>query len=184
MTTAVRTTDGRIFSSITEAAARLGVDNTTIHYHLNKYGNVDRVGKSIGAQVEFEGVQYPSIRAASRATGKSVDVINRARGYRKPNGSKSAKSESTVGGCRSIAVAMVHKTRGPFVEWMAHEIARRMNADAHSVGVLLSGMCAHGLVHEPAKLPMGGVSWRLTERGAALAATKPEVTFTTRRVQA
>ena len=182
MTTTVTTPDGRKFFSITEAAARLGVNTKTVHYHLNKYGNVDRVGKSIGAQVEFEGVQYPSIRAAARATGKSVDVINRARGYRKPNGSQKTRKGDRLTEYMNIAVAMIHKTRGPFIEWMTHEIAARMNADARSVGVLLSGMCAHGLVSGPHKLPAWGASWNLTEKGAALAAKKSEVALTSRRV--
>lgn len=183
MTTAVRTKDGRRFESISAAARILGVDHATVIYHLDKYGDLSRVGRGNGKQIEFDGVQYPSIRAASRATGKSVDVINRARGYRKPSGAEPVKADCATGGTRSIAAAMIHKTRGPFVEWMAHEIAARMKADVHSVGVLLSGMSEIGLVekHRVTAISKTACCWKLTEKGAALAATRTEAAFTSRR---
>lgn len=183
MTTTVTMPDGRRFHSITEAAKRLGVDTTTIHYHINKYGNVDRIGKRLGTPIEIDGVTYPSIRAASVATGKSIDVLQRMRGYRKPDGSQKTRKGDRLTEYMQIAAAMIHKTRGPFIEWMAHEIAARMkNSDVRSVGVSLSDMAAHGLVSGPHKLPACGASWKLTDKGAALAAKKNEVAFTTRRV--
>ena len=44
------TADGRRFRTQTEAAAALGVNKGTITYHLNRYGNLDRIGKTPGGK--------------------------------------------------------------------------------------------------------------------------------------
>lgn len=43
------TADGRRFRTQSEAAAALGVNKSTITYHLNLYGNLDRVGTPAGS---------------------------------------------------------------------------------------------------------------------------------------
>lgn len=75
--------DGRQFRSISAAARALGIDHTTISYHLDTHGNTSKAGTQ-RRSVDFEGVTYPSIAVASRETGLSRCAINWRRGYRKP----------------------------------------------------------------------------------------------------
>ncbi len=45
-----KTSDGRRFRTQTEAAAALGVNKGTVSYHLNRYGNLDRIGNTPGGR--------------------------------------------------------------------------------------------------------------------------------------
>lgn len=76
--------DGRIFPSMSAADRALGVSTGTTSHHIEKYGTTENIGKTNERQITFEGMTYPSITAACKATGLSRDAINWRRGYRKP----------------------------------------------------------------------------------------------------
>lgn len=76
--------DGRIFPSMSAADRALGIYPGTTAYHIDTHGTTENIGKTNNRQITFEGVTYPSITAACKATGLSRDAINWRRGYRKP----------------------------------------------------------------------------------------------------
>jgi len=76
--------DGREFPSMSAADRALGVYCGATRHHIDTHGTTERMGKTNARQIEFEGVTYPSISAACKATGLSRDAINWRRGYRKP----------------------------------------------------------------------------------------------------
>lgn len=76
--------DGRLFPSISAAARALDIDHKTLIYHLDTHGHTGKAGKQC-RKCEVNGVEYPSITAACKATGFTRDKINWMRGYRKPN---------------------------------------------------------------------------------------------------
>jgi len=79
--------DGRIFESMSAADRALGVSIGTTSEHLDRYGHTENIGKhkkNNAREITIGPDTYPSIAAASRATGLSRYEVNRMRGYRKP----------------------------------------------------------------------------------------------------
>lgn len=68
------TINGQVFVSLSEAARTFGVSRQTVHRALRR-GTLGNVGVGPGQgghnarQVEVDGVTYPTIAAASKATG-------------------------------------------------------------------------------------------------------------------
>ena len=68
---------GEIFRSIAECSRRMGVSEATIYKHLDA-GTPHLIGllqATPPRRCELDGVEYPSLRAASRATGISVEAV-------------------------------------------------------------------------------------------------------------
>ena len=60
-----------------EAARRLGVDVRTVYKHL-ELGTPDMIGlnhKTMPKPCVIDGVSYPSITAAAKAVGRSIEAI-------------------------------------------------------------------------------------------------------------
>ncbi len=68
---------GVTYRSITDAAKAQGVHERTVYFHLDA-GTPDLIGKQMQTKrrpCTIEGVDYPSLRAAARALGVSVEAI-------------------------------------------------------------------------------------------------------------
>lgn len=67
---------GQSYRSARAAAKALGLDDTTIQYHLNQ-GTLDRAGTWLHKKrpCVIEGTSYPTMTAAARALGVSTEAI-------------------------------------------------------------------------------------------------------------
>ena len=67
---------GQSYRSARAAAKALGLNDTTIHHHLDR-GTIDRAGTWVHKTrpCVIEGVSYPTMTAAARAIGVSVEAI-------------------------------------------------------------------------------------------------------------
>ena len=77
---------GMDFANKNELAAAAGCDPTNITHHLARHGNVDRLGEGSdhlrrhhphATPVDVNGQEFPSVRALSRAMGRSLTTTQR-----------------------------------------------------------------------------------------------------------
>jgi hypothetical protein len=69
------------FPSQNAAAKAHGVPCQTVHYHLENYGHLNRLGKGTqgrAAPQEIDGISYPSKAAIARAMGVSYHAVTQA----------------------------------------------------------------------------------------------------------
>lgn len=78
--------DGTIYPSHAAAAAALGVSNRTIGYHLDRHGNLNRVGRVAARQnhpmrraVTLAGRQWPSVALLADYLGLHHETVRRWR---------------------------------------------------------------------------------------------------------
>lgn len=72
--TPVEGPDGRTYPSIAAATKALGFTHKTIAKHLDRYGDLTRLGTHLRKVVTEQG-EFESIAAASRALGISCDAV-------------------------------------------------------------------------------------------------------------
>ena len=102
--------DGTKYDSQAALARALGVSETTVAYHLGRYGNADGIGAHC-VRTMWRDVEYPSLVALSKASGRSMrtseyhltrygNVDRLGVGKSGTIGNKASSQPVTVGPCK------------------------------------------------------------------------------------
>jgi len=66
--------DGTVYPSHAAAARALGVHNSTIRWHIDRYGDLSMIGAS-QVRCIWRGVEYPTLTALAKVSDRTVQTI-------------------------------------------------------------------------------------------------------------